>query len=169
MWVTLQRGFGSFLKLCGVASVWALEEVPHVPMINGQRCSVVVFVVLLGTSHIYCLWTDFRVGRGLANPFLPSIQPSACAMPSRCLCFHAQVRPLPAQATSVTTCLYNTPSHFRLFHCPVSCLPRQRVFSFPLYSLFVSLGELSEPSSVAPTKQRQAWDGTDFLFLYRFL
>lgn len=100
---------------------------------------------------------------------LPSIEPSACAMPSRCLCFHAQVRPLPAQATSLPTYLYPTPSHFRLFHCPVSCLPSQRVFSFPLYNLFVSLGELSEPNSVTPTKQRQARDCIDFLFLYRFL
>lgn len=110
MWVALQQDFCSFLKLGGIAFVWALEEVPQVPMINEQRCSVVVLVVLLGTSHIYCLWTDFRVGRGLANPFLPSIQPSACAMPSRCLCCHARVRPLPAQATSVPTYLYNPPA-----------------------------------------------------------
>lgn len=53
--VTLQRGSGSFLKLCGIAFVWALEEVPQAPMIKEQRCSVVVLVVLLGTSHIYCL------------------------------------------------------------------------------------------------------------------
>lgn len=122
-------------------------------MINEQRCWVVVFVVLLGRSHIYCLWTDFRVGRDLADPFLPCFWPSACAVPSRYLYFHAQVRPLGAQALSVPTYLYTPPPAISVFSTVLSLayqvkgfLPFLSAFSLWGWESWASLAQLHPPS-----------------------
>lgn len=161
MWVALQWGVGGVLKLCSIIFVvWALEAVPWVPMMNEQRCSVVIWGVCLGEVTCNACAQIFELGEIWPTPPFSLLTGPAPVPCSPGVCFHAQVRSWQAQAASRAHPY--SPSAIPFFPTVLSPASKSTGFSLPLCIPFVSSGKLIKSSSVLHTRERREWEGTCF-------